>query len=135
VPAARKARRRCLLGVRDVMFRCSSSFEISPREGVRLSPSGAVDPSCLAKRRSEITRGVGDLRHPGTRSTRWESAQIRPVARLFPERCLPLSLTPLECDEWLTSRGLIDFKSPKKAGVFSLIVTLSHNREDGHHPR
>src|SRR3954468_7582152 len=48
VPAAMKAGGRCLLGVRDVMFRCSSSFEISPREGGTAAPSGAVDPSFLA---------------------------------------------------------------------------------------
>ncbi|HEX8935913.1 MAG TPA: hypothetical protein VF788_17400, partial [Pseudonocardiaceae bacterium] len=40
VPAAMRARRRCLLGVRDVMFRCSSSFEISPREGGTAFPLG-----------------------------------------------------------------------------------------------
>ena len=62
VPAAMRARRRCLLSVRDVMFRCSSSFEISPREGGTAAPSGAVDPSYLAIATAKLTRGVGDLR-------------------------------------------------------------------------
>jgi hypothetical protein len=44
------------------MFRCSSSFEISPREGGTAAPSGAVDPSYLAVDATKFTRGVGDLR-------------------------------------------------------------------------
>jgi hypothetical protein len=44
------------------MFRCSSSFEISPREGGTAAPSGAVDPSYLAIDAPKLTRGVGDLR-------------------------------------------------------------------------
>lgn len=44
------------------MFRCSSSFEISPREGGTAAPLGAVDPSYLAIDATKFTRGVGDLR-------------------------------------------------------------------------
>jgi hypothetical protein len=44
------------------MFRCSSSFEISPREGGTAAPSGAVDPSYLAIDATKLARGVGDLR-------------------------------------------------------------------------